>query len=248
MIKRIINWQVILALVLIFLSASFYLVSYRIFHEGRYIAMTILDDIGFAFFEVLLVTLIIHRLLSVREKKALLKKLNMVIGTFFSEVGTELIQKCAIFDSKAADIAIKLVVTNNWSEKEFAAVIIGLKKYDPALDYKRGDIEGLKSFLLAKRGFLLSLLENPNLLEHDSFTNLLWAAFHLTDELSRRKDLKSLTEVDRQHLCGDIKRTYNLIISEWLAYMKHLKSDYPYLFSLAIRTNPFDPNACVEIK
>jgi hypothetical protein len=30
--------------------------------------------------------------------------------------------------------------------------------------------------------------------------------------------------------------------------MEHLKNDYPYLFSLAVRTNPFDPNASVEVK
>jgi hypothetical protein len=27
--------------------------------------------------------------------------------------------------------------------------------------------------------------------------------------------------------------------------MKHLKANYPYLFSLAVRTNPFDTNASV---
>ncbi|MBA7569274.1 hypothetical protein ES708_11013 [subsurface metagenome] len=36
-------------------------------------------------------------------------------------------------------------------------------------------------------------------------------------------------------------------ISEWLDYMKHLKNNYPYLFSLAMRTNPFDANASVEV-
>jgi len=33
-----------------------------------------------------------------------------------------------------------------------------------------------------------------------------------------------------------------------LAYMKHLKKEYPYLFSLAVRTNPFDPGASVEVR
>lgn len=28
-----------------------------------------------------------------------------------------------------------------------------------------------------------------------------------------------------------------------LDYMKYLKADYPYLFHLAARTNPFDPDA-----
>jgi len=91
-------------------------------------------------------------------------------------------------------------------------------------------------------------LGNPNLLEHDSFTNLLWAVFHLTEELSLRKSLNGLPETDYQHLSGDMKRAYHLLIVEWLDYMMHLKTNYPYLFSLAVRTNPFDTNASVEVK
>ena len=94
---------------------------------------------------------------------------------------------------------------------------------------------------------LSDLLENPNLLEHDTFTDTLWAVFHLTDELAHREDLKSLPETDVRHLSGDIDRAYKCIVAEWLEYMKHLKRDYPYLFSLAVRTNPFDPAARVEV-
>ncbi|HTY45786.1 MAG TPA: hypothetical protein VMD52_07355 [Patescibacteria group bacterium] len=246
--KKVVDWQIIFPLALLVLSALFYWISYAFFHNGRYIIMTILDNIGFAFFEVLLVTLIIHRLLSAREKRALLKKLNMVIDTFFSEVGTELIQRCVAFDPHASDMAAKLVVTGAWSDKEFFLAVKDLKKHTTGLELHKGDVEGLKTFLLSKRSFLLSLLENQNLLEHESFTDLLWATFHLADELSRRKDLTSLSTADQQHLCGDIKRAYSQIIAEWLAYMKHLKTDYPYLFSLAMRTNPFDAKASVELQ
>jgi hypothetical protein len=94
----------------------------------------------------------------------------------------------------------------------------------------------------------LLILQNPNLLEHETFTELLWAVFHLTEELAKREDTKNLSAKDYEHLSGDIKRAYTLLISEWLDYMKHLKDKYPYLFSLAIRTNPFDPSASVEMK
>ena len=63
MTKKFLDWQAISALVLILLSAIFFLISYEIFHDSHHIFMTILDDIGFAFFEVFLVTLVIHRLL-----------------------------------------------------------------------------------------------------------------------------------------------------------------------------------------
>lgn len=95
---------------------------------------------------------------------------------------------------------------------------------------------------------MLRLLENQNLLEHDAFTGLLMAVFHLAEELESRPDLSGLSELDLRHIAGDMQRAYSLLISEWLSYMKHLRDNYPYLFSFAMRTNPFDPNASPEIK
>ena len=123
-----------------------------------------------------------------------------------------------------------------------------LQNRDFTIDIHKGNLEELRSFIIGKRSFLLRLLENPNLLEHDEFTELLWAVFHLAEELSHRESVTGLPETDYDHLAGDIKRAYGLLVREWLSYMEHLKSNYPYLFSLAIRTNPFNPQASVEVK
>ncbi len=77
------NWQIFLGLGLIVLSALIYILHFTIFHDTHHIFIYLIGDIAFVPIEVLLVTLIIHRLLSDREKRALLKKMNMVIGTFF---------------------------------------------------------------------------------------------------------------------------------------------------------------------
>ena len=65
--------------------------------------------------------------------------------------------------------------------------------------------------------------------------------------MAQRTDLHLLTISDTRHLASDVQRGYVLLIKEWLAYMSHLKTRYPYLFSLALRTNPFDPFATPEI-
>jgi hypothetical protein len=204
-------------------------------------------DIAFVPIEVLMVTLIIHRLLTEREKRSMLKKMNMVIGAFFSEVGTHLLKSLYDFDANAESIRKDLIVSNKWSKKDYSLTLKHLTGYDYNVDAKRSDLGNLKTFLIDKRDFLLGLLENPNLLEHESFSELLWAVFHLTEELASRKDFSDLPETDTQHLSGDIKRAYVLLISQWLTYMQHLQEDYPYLFSLAIRTNPFDPQAHAEV-
>lgn len=71
---------------------------------------------------------------------------------------------------------------------------------------------------------------------------------HLTEELAARADVRKLSDADYAHLSSDIERAYMVLIYEWLEYMRHLKAEYPYLFSFALRTNPFDPNATPEIR
>jgi hypothetical protein len=237
------RWQIILGLSLVVLSVVFYFIHYAIFRDPHHIFIYMIGDIAFVFIEVLLVTLIIHQLLSVREKRARLEKLNMVIGAFFSEIGAGLVTYFSDFDPKLERIKQELIVRPNWSEKEFSALSKRLKHYDYGVEIQKVELEYLRDFLIGKRDFLLRLLENPNLLEHESFTELLRAVFHLTEELQNREDISQLPDSDYEHLAGDIRRAYVLLVQHWLDYMKHLKDNYPYLFSLAMRTNPFDQTA-----
>lgn len=245
--KRI-DWQILLGISLIALSAFFYLLHYIIFRDVHHIFLYLIGDVAFVFIQVLLVTLIIHQLLSEREKRARLEKLNMVIGTFFSEVGTRLLTFFSDFDPKLEQIRKDLIVSNNWSDQDFVWVSQNLKKYDYGVEIHKVDLADLRSFLMSRRDFLLRLLENPTLLEHESFTDLLRAVFHLTEELSAREDIDKLPETDLAHMAGDIKRAYILLVHEWFDYMRYLKNSYPYLFSLAMRTNPFDQTASPTVK
>ena len=245
--KRL-SWQTTLVLSLILLSGFLYLIHFAIFRDLHHIFIYLVGDIAFLPLEVLLVTLILHRLLSEREKRARLEKLNMVIGAFFSEVGTLLLTYLSDADPKLNSIRAHLIVTNNWSPQEFVQMSRRLKDYDYGIQIQMVCLEDLRSFLLGKRDFLLRLLENPSLLEHESFTDLLRAVFHLTEELTSRDDLRGLPETDSAHLVGDIKRVYILLVHQWVDYMRHLKDNYPYLFSLAMRTNPFDQSASPIVK
>ena len=245
---KYLNWRVLLGCSLMALSAFFYLIHYAIFRDAHHIFLYLIGDIAFIFVQVLMVTLIIDQLLSQREKRSLLNKLNMVIGAFFSEVGTPLLKLFNQFGSDDGQIRKDLAENNDWSNKAFSNMSKRLKDYNDRIESQKGDLLALKVFLQGKREFLLALLENPNLLEHETFTELLWAVFHLTEELSFREDLGQLPDTDYNHLSVDIRRAYHLLIVEWFAYMKHLRDSYPYLFSLAVRMNPFDPDASAVVK
>lgn len=242
------RWQVLLSVVLALLTVGLYWLHFLIFRDVHHIFIYLLGDIAFLPVEVLFVTLIINRLLSSREKRVKLKKLDMVIGTFFSEAGNELLRHFLGFEKNDAVLKAVVLHDRGWSDRDFRKLQQRLPGYAYAIDPGRGSLPQLKVFLASRRGFLLGLLGNPNLLEHDKFTDLLWAVFHLTDELVYREDFAGLPAADLQHLAQDLRRALHLLVLEWLAYMQHLKHDYPYLFSLAIRTNPFDPEASPVIR
>jgi len=242
------KWKIVWGVLLIFLSVIFYLIHFVLFRDPHHLFIFLVGDIAFVFIEVLLVTLIIHELLSFRDKRDKLYKLNMVIGAFFSEVGTELLRLFSDFDHNADTVRDEFVACHTWPDQRFTEASKECQYYNYSIDSQKGNLEALRTFLLDKRNFLLNLLQNPTLLEHDSFSDLLWTVFHLTEELMQRDDISDRTDADYNHIAIDIERAYILLTAQWLNYMKHLKADYPYLYSLAIRTNPFNPEASVEIK
>ena len=236
-------WQIKLGLVLIALTVAIYYLHFIIFHDVHHIFIYLLGDIAFLPLEVLIVTLIIHRVLSRKEKQAKMEKLNMVIGAFFSELGFKLLSYISDSDPNLDQIKSYLVVDGDWDNEKFIKVERMLKSYNYEVDRIKIDLVLLRGLLKERRDFLLRLIENPVLLEHESFTELLRSVFHITEELENREDLSSLPESDLDHIAADLKRVYTNIISQWLKYMLHLKDNFPYLFSLAMRSNPFDDNS-----
>jgi hypothetical protein len=237
------SWLATLGALLVALSAVLYWLHYAIFRDAHHIFIYLLGDIAFLPLEVLLLTLIVHRLLGERERRLRLQKLNMVIGAFFSEVGTALLSALANADPELDAIRADLAADKGGAGDRLARLAGGLRGRSSKVDIGRTNLGELHGFLAEKRDFMLRLLENPNLLEHESFTDLLQSVFHLTEELARRESFVGLPASDYQHLAADIARVYSYLTSEWLDYMKHLEKSYPYLFSLAVRTNPFDRDA-----
>ncbi len=229
------------------LSAILYFVHYTIFQDAHHIFIYMVGDLAFLPLEVFLVVIVIERILARREKRAIMQKLNMVVGAFFSEVGTELLQTLLGCYEEKSEITQRLAVRANWTRDDFKKAMAFASNMEARPHCPNIDLDELKTFLIQKRSFLLRLLENPNLLEHELFTDLLWAAFHLIEELEARPSLRDLPDTDLEHISGDIERLYGHLAVEWLAYVEHLQSNYPFLFSLVARTHPFQeqPSAVV---
>ena len=231
-----------LAAIFLLLSGIGYLIHYLIFRDVHHIFLYLIGDLAFLPLEVLLVTVVLERILTRRERQAKLQKLNMVIGAFFSELGNYLLQSLLENFHNKEEISRHLNVTSVWEKTDF------LKASDYAyhlpidVNQQSLNLSQFKNYLSERREFLLTLLDNPSLLENDRFTDLLWSVTHVDEELEARTSLNNLPEKDLEHIAGDIQRMYDHLASEWLDYVMHLKLNYPYLFSLILRTHPFQEN------
>lgn len=231
--------HIFLGTFLIGISAAIYSVQLLVFNDAHNTFFYLLQDLAFLPISVLLVTFLLEQLIASREKSDKLEKMNMVIGAFYSEVGIDLIKFCSQFDKGYLEDKCKFLINESWTNKDFDKLASRIKKHKYNMDFSINSPDELKNFLISKRDFLLNLLGNPVLLEHDTFTDLLWSIFHINEEFSVRKSLNNLSRQDCEHLSIDLERVYGLLIYEWIFYIKHTKNRYPYLFALSLNANPF---------
>lgn len=241
------RWKLIAAIGLVTLSLAMFTAHYLIFQDSHHILIFLAGDLAFIPIEVLVVTLIIDQMLESREKQRRMEKLNMVIGTFISTVGTPLLTQLARADTAISSVKDRLEIGADWQNEQLREVQECLTSHSCHVTLEQIDMDGLRDFLVGHEAFLLRLAENPMVFEHETFTDLIFAISHLTEELKARGDLAALPPSDRGHLARDIERVYTHLVPEWLKYMAYLKKNYPYLFSLAIRQNPFDASASVIV-
>jgi len=234
------------AAIFLLLSAEVYLIHFLVFGDAHHIFIYMTGDLGFLFVEVLLVTLVIDRLLHQREKRSTGHKMNMVIGAFFSAMGYRLLSMMTPLVDDVDEIRAHLAFGPESRRAEIGAALDYVHNTPFSVQVTPEGLAELGEFLEEQRDFLLRLLENPVLLEHEKFTDLLWALSHVSEELAARcdYDLADLPAGDLQHIAADIERTYTHLIGQWIRYIRHLQATYPFLFSLAMRTNPLRPDAC----
>lgn len=181
-------------------------------------------------------------LLSKREKRLRLQKLNIVSGVFFSELGNELLHYITKYDENRSCLEKFTKINGKWTGKDFLKAQDFLKTYHFSVEIPRHRFIEVKSILTRNQNLLIQLLLNPNVIEHENFTDLLQAVSHLKEECLYRKDLNQVLDADAKHLCIDLSRAYKHLVMQWMIYIEHLKESFPFLFSLAIRNNPFFPS------
>lgn len=242
------NWYITIGIVLTAAFLLGLLVVILLFGHTSETLYLLLIDLIFLPLQVLVVTLLLNRLLEIRERNELGQRVNIVISVFFTEVGIELLRYLSLFDATLDEMRAIAGVSENWSARDFAVMRKRLGSYTYSIDCHCADLNDLRTLLRDKHSLLLTLVANSSLLEQQSFTQLMWAVLHLSRELDYRPNLDNLPEADYAHLSDDMRRVYVLLVTEWLSFAQRLKEKQPYSFSLAVRLNPLaeNPSAVIE--
>ena len=233
------KWEIKLSIVLIALSFLLYLVQFLTFGHIDKIYENILGQLAFLPIYVLLVTIVIEQLLERKEKDNKRLKMNVVVGVFFSEIGREMLVKLLSYDRNSIEIINSCSFIEESFNKSLKDVLKSLNRYKPQIKADADILKDLKIFMMVNKDFLMRAVQNPNLYEHESFTELILAVFHIYEELSKREALNNLPNKEYEHLSNDLDSAFIKIVYEWLYYMRNLKKEYPYLFAIELRDSPF---------
>lgn len=224
---------------LVVLSLFLHYIHYLIFKDAHHTLIFLVADIAFIPMEVFFTSLVLDKLLEKREITHLLERLNILIGLFYTELGTALLSEIVIGDND-----LNLIRKDSTKEKQedtisFDTLVKDISSHEYTIDITKINLNRIQSHLDNNKELLIALLTNNNLLEHETFTETLMAVIHLKDELNSRYN-NNIQEYEINHINKDLEVTYKYLTIEWAKYMEYLRDNYPVLFTKALINNPFD--------
>ena len=221
------------------LSAFFYVLHYVIFRDLHHITIFALHDIAFLPLEVILVSLVFERVLDAAHREEHRGKVSMIESIFFNESGSDMLRYLLLCDPGSRELCSAMHISESWDSSDFEQAHRFVDGYAFAVAPDRTDFFALHYHLGNRHKYFLKVIENPVLMDHESFTDLILAIYHLWEELEFRTDLYQLSDEDKQYLCGIISEIYHLLTREWLLNVSYTQKHHRERFSCAVRANPF---------
>jgi len=108
-----------------------------------------------------------------RDRKAMLEKVSIVVNEFRAGLGIELIASFRGYLVNLDDLAGHLQMSGRWQDADFISAKKFLGGNPIEVDIAGNDLNILQNLLENKKDQLLRLFENANLMEHDTFTDML---------------------------------------------------------------------------
>ena len=95
----------------------------------------------------------------------------------------------------------------------------GYRIIDYEINIDKINLKDVRNRLDDNKDLLINLISNGNLLEHETFTEMLMSIMHLREELNTRLSM-DMQEYELEHIEKDIMLAYKYLTIEWAEYMK----------------------------
>ncbi|HIJ97410.1 MAG TPA: hypothetical protein HPP94_17090 [Desulfuromonadales bacterium] len=143
MLRKLILNKMLMVSLLTSISLILYGMDYILLGSATELSIWFLGNLAFLPVYVMIVTLMIERVLKERERHAVMRKLNMVIGVFFSEVGNRLLKELSVYVVCCNDLKAHLLINGTWKQPEFSAALDYLQKSDLKIESTRCEVAGV---------------------------------------------------------------------------------------------------------
>jgi hypothetical protein len=173
------------------------------------------------------------------EDKKRDKKVHILLGLLFSELGNKLLAIVQKNDITIESTRKTLHFDNLYKQRHYKNLSKDINQLNIEYGVERCDFAEIYNLIKANKEFLMRMLENPMLLEGEQLTELIRDIFHLYEEFTYRLNIDDLTKSDKEHLHHDIMRVYKGLIKTWVMYMEYLQLSYPVLYNFNRKQGPF---------
>ena len=87
------SWKFKFAIVMLIIASIFFVSRIIVLGDPEEVVAYLWKQIGFIPVNILIVALLLDGIMSKKEREAILEKLDMLMGTFFTEIGNDLISE-----------------------------------------------------------------------------------------------------------------------------------------------------------
>lgn len=221
------------------IALSIYVIHYLIFGNAGQTISGLVLSLAYVPIGMLYEILLLDKILEQKEKLSSAKRMNLVIGSFYHEIGNDLIKHISKGDLSVIDSLCYNKIKDGCKEDKAYSLFDNIENYECNIDISKIDLKAIYQILERRDTFVLGLVTNSSIDIYDGFIEMLMSLIHLRDELQLRYMDKHDNSKDEYHIESDLCMCYLRLLDEWIKYMKELKEFYPKLYLKISKKSPF---------
>jgi hypothetical protein len=225
---------IILGVILSISTLALYFINYLIFGDAHYLIKSFSDKLAFMPIYVFITVVVAEQLLRQSEKNEIARRTNALVGTFFNELGYDIIRILTKYDSNFSALNHTIQFDNGWDASKVKKIHKLAESYIYGAPKGIEDVLEIGQLLMEKKDFLLILMSNASLIEKDEFSELLLAVNHIYEALKTMGDVSDMSDDLVEHVHSDIEKVYRCLIRVWASYLSIIEKEDPYLYRLTI--------------